>query len=274
MFTPPKSGSSCYCLCQREDTGWYLICSFQIAGCLTYYHPQCVGLGQLKSQDDGVRYSNCEDGESYMCPLCETRNLNFDEQENTVTSLPCRENLPKPQKNERSCMNERKTYLSSDDSCEIPEENLSHITGKTGLNEWDSAAVNLLPNSIDANPTQIDHNKNGSDDTLQHLSDCESDLLRDKLNDVADMYSTTCFSEEDTGDQNEGDRLACEGSKIPGTLFRQKKMIHFLCSSVVKMKNLIRKTLIVCMMSLTDQNKQLVKLTRTPCLFLTINSAG
>ena len=176
VFTPPKSGSSCYCLCQREDTGWYLICSFQIAGCLTYYHPQCVGLGQLKSQDDGVCYSNCEDRKSYMCPLCETRNLNFDEQENTVTSLPCRENLPKPQKNERSCMNEWKTYLSSDNSCEIPEENLSHVTGKTRLNEWDNAAVNLLPNSIDANPTQIDHNKNGSRNTLQHLSDCQPDL--------------------------------------------------------------------------------------------------
>ena len=185
---------------------------FSICWLLTYYHPQCVGLGQLKFQDDGVHYSNCEDGEPYMCPLCGTRNLNFDEQENTVTLLLCTENLPKPQKNERLYMNKRKTYLSSDDSYEIPEENLSHIRGKTGLNEWDSAAINLLPNSIDANPTQIDHNKNGSDDTLQHLSDCDPDLLKGKLNDVADMYLTTCFSEEDTGDQYEGDRLACEDS--------------------------------------------------------------
>ena len=47
--------------------GGILICSFQIPGCLTFYYPQCVGLSHLKSRDDGVRYSNCEDGESYMC---------------------------------------------------------------------------------------------------------------------------------------------------------------------------------------------------------------
>ena len=79
VFTPPKSnGSSIYCLCQREDTGWYLICSFQIPGYLTFYHPQCVGLSHFKSGDDDVHYSNCEDGESYMCPLCKTKSTKCD----------------------------------------------------------------------------------------------------------------------------------------------------------------------------------------------------
>ena len=36
-----------------------------------YYHPKCVGLDHLKSLDEGGHYSNCDDGESYMWPVCE-----------------------------------------------------------------------------------------------------------------------------------------------------------------------------------------------------------
>jgi hypothetical protein len=45
---------------------------------MVYYHPKCVGLDHLKSLDDGDRYSNCDDGESYKCPICEKNSKAMD----------------------------------------------------------------------------------------------------------------------------------------------------------------------------------------------------
>lgn len=71
VFTP--NSDSVYCLCQSEDCGWYLVCNFRYEGCFIYYHSKCVGLGHLKCQEDGKKYSNCGDGKSYICPLCEIK---------------------------------------------------------------------------------------------------------------------------------------------------------------------------------------------------------
>ena len=60
-------------MCQREDTGWYLICTSRLEGCYQYYHPKCVGLSSLKNQEDGGNYSNSIYGESYISPLCAKR---------------------------------------------------------------------------------------------------------------------------------------------------------------------------------------------------------
>ncbi len=57
VFTPDDNEGNRYCFCQREDCGWYLVCSFQTAGCLIYYHWKCVGLHHLQSQHDGSLYS-------------------------------------------------------------------------------------------------------------------------------------------------------------------------------------------------------------------------
>ena len=215
VFTPPKSnGSSIYCLCQREDTGWYLICSFQIPGCLTFYHPQCVGLSHLKSRDDGMRYSNCEDGESYMCPVCKTKSTKFDEQANTVTSLPFKGNGSESLRKEELFKN------ISHHRSEIPVRNVSHVRYNNGLNNQsvssddESASVNLVPNNTGANAARSDHNKEGSVDRLEHSSDCDFDLIREGLNDDVDIYSTACFSEEqDKECQNGEERYASEDLK-------------------------------------------------------------
>ena len=74
VFTPNSSEGSVYCLCQQEDRGWYLVCSFRFPGCLLYYHPKCVGLDYLKSKNEGDLFSNCDDGESYICPICKRNN--------------------------------------------------------------------------------------------------------------------------------------------------------------------------------------------------------
>ncbi len=74
VYTPDGNEGSRYCFCQREDCGWYLVCSFQTTGCLIYYHSKCVGLHYLQSQHDGSLYSNCDNGESYICPICEKKN--------------------------------------------------------------------------------------------------------------------------------------------------------------------------------------------------------
>ena len=35
VYTPGSSEAKVYCFCQREDAGWYIVCSFQFVGCLT-----------------------------------------------------------------------------------------------------------------------------------------------------------------------------------------------------------------------------------------------
>ena len=73
VFIPNGNENEVYCLCQREDTGWYLICTSRLEGCYQYYHPKCVGLSSIKNQEGGENYSNSIDGESYICPLCAKR---------------------------------------------------------------------------------------------------------------------------------------------------------------------------------------------------------
>ena len=70
VFTPNSNDNKVYCLCQKENTGWYLVCDYRLGECYHYYHAKCVGLSFLKTQEDGENYSNCNDGESYICPLC------------------------------------------------------------------------------------------------------------------------------------------------------------------------------------------------------------
>ena len=36
-YTPNSTKNSGYCFCQKEDSGWYVVCSFQYIGCLIYY---------------------------------------------------------------------------------------------------------------------------------------------------------------------------------------------------------------------------------------------
>ena len=43
----------------------------------------------------------------------------------------------------------------------------------------ESASVNLAPNNTGGNAAQSNHNKDGSVDRLEHLSDCDFDLIRD-----------------------------------------------------------------------------------------------
>ena len=38
VFTADGNEDSRYCFCQKEDCGWYLVCSFQTTGCLIYCH--------------------------------------------------------------------------------------------------------------------------------------------------------------------------------------------------------------------------------------------
>ena len=70
VFTPNSNDNKVYCLCQKENTGRYLVCDYRLGECYHYYHAKCVGLSFLKTQEDGENYRNCNDGESYICPLC------------------------------------------------------------------------------------------------------------------------------------------------------------------------------------------------------------
>jgi hypothetical protein len=70
VFTPDDGKKKVYCLCQVEDNGFYLVCDSKQNGCLEYYHPACVGLKEIQSREVAVKYSNCSDGMSYICPLC------------------------------------------------------------------------------------------------------------------------------------------------------------------------------------------------------------
>jgi hypothetical protein len=70
VFTPESNNEAVWCLCQRKDFGFYIVCDLRKPGCLEFYHPACVGLGNLKSTNDCKKYSNCSDGKSYICPLC------------------------------------------------------------------------------------------------------------------------------------------------------------------------------------------------------------
>ena len=132
-----------------------------------------------------MRYSNCEDGELYMCPLCKTKSTKFDEQANTVTSLPFKGNGSESLRKEELFKN------SSHHRCEIPVRNVSHVRYNNGLNNQsvssddESASVNLVPNNTGANAARSDHNKEGSVDGLEHSSDCDFDLIRD---DGVDIY--------------------------------------------------------------------------------------
>ena len=84
----------------------------------------------------------------------------------------------------------------------------------------ESALVNLVPSNTGANAAQSNHNKDGSVDRLEHLSDCDFDLIRDRLNDDVDIYSTACFSEEqDTEGQNGKERYASEDLKTSENTF-------------------------------------------------------
>ena len=70
-YTPNSNKNKVYCYCQEEDNGWYLRCDFVYPGCLEYYHARCVGLEKLNNKESGERFSNCEDGTSYACPMCQ-----------------------------------------------------------------------------------------------------------------------------------------------------------------------------------------------------------
>ena len=50
---------------------WYLVCDLQTRGCFKYYHPECIGLTDILSEEHGQDYSNCPDGKSFICPHCE-----------------------------------------------------------------------------------------------------------------------------------------------------------------------------------------------------------
>ena len=171
---------------------------------------------------------------------------------------------------------------SSHHRSEIPARNVSHVRYNNGLNNQsvssddESASVNLVPNNTGANAARSDHNKEGSVDRLEHSSYCDFDLIRDGLNDDVGIYSTACFSEEqDTECQNGEESMQVRILKHQKMLFILKKMMQISYSSLVEMKNEIRTTLIVWMMSqIIDQNLQTVRVTLILCLFLTIHLAG
>ena len=52
VFTPNSHENKVYCLCQRADAEWYLVCNVQQNGCYKYYYPKCVGLSFLKTQEE------------------------------------------------------------------------------------------------------------------------------------------------------------------------------------------------------------------------------
>ena len=51
-YIPRKAITHVWCLCQREDSGYYIVGDAKKPGCLEFYHPRCVGLSHIISKDD------------------------------------------------------------------------------------------------------------------------------------------------------------------------------------------------------------------------------
>ncbi|CAB3998961.1 Hypothetical predicted protein [Paramuricea clavata] len=185
-YTPNSTKNSVYCLCQIEDSGWYIVCSFQYAGCLIYYHPKCVGLGHLHSRDNGARYSNCDDGKSYMCPVCDKKKNTVGRPMHIATPLTQNGNLSEGRRQEGSYENYRSSCSSS---CSTKA---SEDKDEGGLSEKESITSNQS-NTNSAQPSTFKHLEDHCENTQQPSHGTDIGSVGDASDDDALMTQIHVF---------------------------------------------------------------------------------